>query len=209
MDLNKIILNILTTTGLMTNPIVLWIVSIASIVTALTVITHFLRKSNDTVNERIRREAKEVAIEEANKERFMRESELKNMETVITQALQSMDNKLDNIVKAQKEQAKKQDKQNKLLQSGHIETWKNDIRTIYYNLRDTGTISDVEKSYVDKIYHLYKEMGGNSDIDAKYSEMVSVYTRRLREAMDEAHANTKNKRGRPKMIVEVPVDTSE
>lgn len=209
MDLNKIILNILTTTGLMTNPIVLWIVSIASIVTALTVITHFIKKSNDTVNERIRREAKEVAIEEANKERSMRESELKNMETVITQALQSMDNKLDNIVKTQKEQIKKQDRQNKLLQSGHIETWKNDIRTIYYNLRDTGTISDVEKSYVDKIYHLYKEMGGNSDIDAKYSEMVSVYTRRIREAVDEAHANNKVKRGRPKKVVEAPVDTSE
>lgn len=209
MDLNKIILNILATTGLMTNPIVLWIVSIASIVTALTVIAHFVKKSNDTVNERIRREAKEVAIEEANKERVMRESELKNMETAITKALQSMDSKLDSIAETQKEQAKKQDKQNKLLQSGHIETWKNDIRTIYYNLRDTGTISDVEKSYVDKIYHLYKEMGGNSDIDAKYSEMVSVYTRRLREAMDEAHENTKRRPGRPKKVVEAPVDTSE
>lgn len=184
------------------NTIYIILITIASSITALTTIFAFLKKSNDKVNERIRLQAKEVAIEEANKERLMRETELNNLKESNKLNFKEIDKKLNKILEIQEKRGKDEDKINKLLKAGHIETWKNDIRTIYYNLRDTGSISDAEKSYVDKIYHLYKEMGGNSDIEAKYNEMVSVYKKRIYEKYDEAHENTKRRPGRPRKVTQ-------
>lgn len=176
-------------------PLYIILITTASAVTALTVIFTFGQKLWSSTRNRIRIEAREVAAEEANKERIMREADMELNRQRTEAHFDEINNKLDKITKAIEAQGKEQYKMNKLLKDGHIETWKNDIRTIYYNLRDTGNISDIEKSYVDKIYHLYKEMGGNSDIDAKYKEMVEVYTKRTREKYDEVF---EKRRGRPR-----------
>lgn len=187
------ILQILAAANTWDNLITL-ILTVASVITALTVIAVFIRKSNNTVNDRIRTVAKEVAAEETEIERELRKQDTKRLEENIQTRLDGLEKKLDTLIDHNLKQSKKQDKVNLLLQQGHIETWKNDIRTIYYNLRDTGNISDVEKSYVDKIYHLYEEMGGNSDIKAKYEEMTSVYKKRLEEQYDAAFEKEKSKK---------------
>lgn len=197
----NLILNTISRTS--TDQLINLILVIASVITALTVIVHFIKKSNDTVSVRIRTEAKEVATQEVLMERALREQNLSKLEERLSNRFNSLEDKLDKLIEHNVQQTEQQDRTNYLLQQGHIETWKNDIRTVYYNLRDSGSISDAEKSYVDKIYHLYKEMGGNSDIDAKYNEMVSVYKKRLSEVYDEAYKNkkvTKSTRARQKVV---------
>ena len=49
-----------------------------------------------------------------------------------------------------KEQQALIEKQSKAI----LEGYKHDIRKVYYRLRSSGAISDVDKAYVDKIYHL-------------------------------------------------------
>lgn len=169
------------------------ILATASLITASTVIYHFVRNGLDKINKRIREEARVIAVEAARTEQLAREQSEKRLEDLMNKKFNQIEQKLDTMIKQDKEQIKKQDKMNDVLQKGHIETWKNDFRSIYYNLRDTGNITDAEKSYADKIYHLYKEMGGNSDIDAKYAEMVTVFTKRLQEKHDERYNQNKDK----------------
>jgi MFS superfamily sulfate permease-like transporter len=62
-----------------------------------------------------------------------------------------------------------------LLKQSLIETYKQDIRDIYYKLRETGIITDTDKSYIDKLMPKYTNLGGNSDVHAKYDEICRVY----------------------------------
>lgn len=65
-----------------------------------------------------------------------------------------------------------------------IEAFKQDIRAVYFKLRATGELDDIDKSYVDKIYHYYSILGGNSDIHAKMEEMNKVYSKKTFEAVE-------------------------
>lgn len=132
-----------------TDQIINLILVVASVITALTVIVHFIKKSNDTVSVRIRTEAKEVATQEVLMERALREQNLSKLEERLSDRFNSLEDKLDKLIEHNIQQTEQQDRTNYLLQQGHIETWKNDIRTVYYNLRDSGSISDAEKYYVE------------------------------------------------------------
>lgn len=79
-----------------------------------------------------------------------------------------------------------------------LETFKQDIRDIYFKLRETGVIEDKDKSYVDKIYTYYVALGGNSDIHAKVKEIHEVYSRRTTEMFDEKAKQTKAKKAKQK-----------
>lgn len=105
-------------------------------------------------------------------------------------------------IKKDMEENREQDKRNTdklnatigLTQHALIEAYKQDFRDVYYKLRETGEISDHDKAYIDKIFPYYKDMGGNSDIAAKYAEICRVVERRTQEAFDEARKQKKRKR---------------
>lgn len=106
---------------------------------------------------------------------------------------QSIDNKIDSLKESIDLYIKEQRDTNisdvnsiKLLKASLIEAYKHDIRKVYYKLRETGEIDDHEKAYIDKIYPMYKALGGNSDIEAKYKAMCEVYEKCTQEAFDEA-----------------------
>lgn len=112
----------------------------------------------------------------------------------ITKDLQSLSIKLDNFIKWVEETAEKDKESHDLYRESIIETYKRDIRNIYYNLRETGTVSDHDKAYVDKIYPRYKALGGNSDIAAKYAEMCAVHEKITQDAYDKAREEYFRKR---------------
>lgn len=78
------------------------------------------------------------------------------------------------------------------LRDAILESYKHDIRAIYYHLRDTGKLSDTDKSYIDKISPIYFALGGNSDIHAKVSAINAVYERRTQAAFDRAENEYNN-----------------
>lgn len=106
----------------------------------------------------------------------------------------NIEKKLNQINKEHQENQKEEWASIQLLKEGLIEAYKNDIRTVYYRLRDTGEISDADKAYVDKIFPKYVAIGGNSDIQAKYEELSRVYERRTQEKFDERFEKTKRKK---------------
>lgn len=102
--------------------------------------------------------------------------------------------KIDKIVTKEEAFQQEQLSTNGLLKDALIEAYKHDIRDIYYRLRNTGDITDAEKSYIDKIFPKYKAIGGNSDIEAKYGEICRVYERRTQEQFDLARDKKKTQK---------------
>lgn len=134
---------------------------------ARTEIKDALDKNNDIIEER-------------------RKADLKLLE-------QHLCNMIDNHVSKDLEHVDKQHEINEkdsqaisLLRESLLESYKREIRGIYYKLRETGDISDVDKSYLDKIYPKYIALGGNSDITAKYEAICEVYDKHLRENFEKA-----------------------
>jgi hypothetical protein len=104
----------------------------------------------------------------------------------ITKDIQALSCKLDKFIDKVEKNSKMDHEYHELYSESLIELYKKQIRDIYYNLRETGVIADKDKAYVDKIYPRYKALGGNSDIEAKYSEMCSVHEKTTQEAYDKA-----------------------
>lgn len=95
----------------------------------------------------------------------------------------------------------------KLLKESLIEAYKQDIRAIYYKLRESGEIEDHDKAYVDKVFPKYIALGGNSDIEAKYAEMCRVYEKITQENFDKARAKRKAQIKKEKTIE--PINSAE
>jgi len=115
----------------------------------------------------------------------------------LTQSIEMIEHKIDTKIDSLKESIasyiKEQKKLNnnsieniQLLKASLIEAYKYDIRKVYYKLRETGEITDANKAYIDKIFPMYRSLGGNSDIEAKYKAMCEVYEKQTQEAFDEA-----------------------
>lgn len=100
--------------------------------------------------------------------------------------LETVKDEIEQLKVEQKAHNKKVDKVTTAQTNALLEAFKNDIRNIYFTLRETGRLDDVDKSYVDKIYHYYKELGGNSDIHAKVGEMNRIYESQTLEAIEKA-----------------------
>lgn len=157
------------------------IIMVASLITAITVIIKAVKTISKATDDRTRNIAKEE-IEKSNTRLLetnaffnnqLKDTLLKTIDDsfkVVSYEIGKIGDDLNSFIK-------EQTNKNNTLTLGHIETWKKDIRDIYFHLRRTGEISDDSKSYADKIYHVYKELGGNSDIDAKYKEICEVYSR--------------------------------
>lgn len=178
---------------------IMWIVvaltTVANLITSITVILKASRKVTDTFEAKIKDIARKVTVEELTVTLDFYQQSLNNLRDSVYKALddtRAVFLRGNKELKAYIEKSNREQKKlNKALQQGHLETWKNDIRNVYFTLRDTGTLNDHEKSYVDKIYHIYKELDGNSDIDAKYKEICDVYSIRTHEKYEEAYEKTK------------------
>ena len=179
----------------------MWVVSVvssvAALITALTVIIKASKQMTANLELRVRDIAKQVIDEEQHRQNEIYQQVFEHFKdsifTSLDQNFSAIRTETQELRKALEANTRKQEELNKTMQQGHIETWKNDIRNIYFNLRDTGTIEDHVKSYADKIYHVYKQLGGNSDIDAKYKEICEVYARRTHEKYEEAYGKNKDK----------------
>lgn len=173
---------------------IVWFVSIlAAFLTSLAVIFKYINKAKKTVEERAY-----VAIDKVVADRDkMQDEKTRVLLTSLKESI-SLDIKcLENSLKAYTDQYTNDKREEwaviQLLKESLIEAYKNDIRTIYYKLRDTGEITDYDKAYIDKIFPKYIAIGGNSDIRAKYEEICRVYERRTHEAYDEVYENNKGK----------------
>lgn len=173
---------------------IVWFVSIlAAFLTSLAVIFKYINKAKKTVEERAY-----VAIDKVVADRDkMQDEKTRVLLTSLKESI-SLDIKcLENSLKAYTDQYTNDKREEwaviQLLKESLIEAYKNDIRKIYYKLRDTGEITDYDKAYIDKIFPKYTAIGGNSDIRAKYEEICRVYERRTHEAYDEAYEKNKGK----------------
>lgn len=110
--------------------------------------------------------------------------------------INSLNEKIDNFIVTQQDYNKSQDAVLERQSRAIIESYKQNIRNIYYHLRDTGEIANEDKAYLDKIYPYYIALGGNSDIRAKYEEICRVYERRTQEAYDRAREKQQQKKKR-------------
>lgn len=178
-----------------------WIVGVvlgtATLIGAIFMIIKAARAIRDALTLQIQNIARDITQQElttaleiqTHSMSSMKDSFFKSLETNFSGFRQD----IRDLKKDIKEQTKAQNKLNETMQQGHLETWKRDIRDAYYTLRETGTIDDYRKSYIDKIYHIYKELGGNSDIDAKYKEISEVYATRTREQVESAFKSSRDR----------------
>ena len=157
------------------------IIGFASLVSAITVIYRAsqgtVKKLDDRTKILIRDEVKPIMDE--------REEQRAELQRIKDEAIL---NELKSLRADLQEERTIQKGLNTMISKALVETWKEDFRQIYYELRETGIISCSDKAYLDKIYHYYKDLGGNSDIDAKYKEICLVHSKRTQEQHDKAWA---------------------
>ena len=79
----------------------------------------------------------------------------------------------------------------KELVSVQLEQTKKIVRDMHSKMRRTGTISDDDMSYAEKLYPHYLALGGNSDVVAKMNEMRKIYEARVNEKINENHKKKK------------------
>ena len=178
--------------------VVLFVIMIATLLGAVAIIINFFESSKERLRKTIR-EVMDERMTSYNQAIDCRiDTSLLSLQNQTNSKVEGLERKFDEYVRSDREYKLSKDKEFAdivvLLKNSHIEAYKNDIRSIYYNLRETGYISDYDKSYVDTIYPLYTKMGGNSDIQAKYAEICEVYGRITQERFDKARAI---KEGRP------------
>lgn len=168
------------------------IISIAALVGAIMTIWAFYEKLKHKVSDKLIETVNEV-LEKNNK------VQERQFQLLIDMVERNLEN---NLTKIKEElNAFKQHQQNlnleqttiiDYLKNSILEQFKQDVRDVYYNLRDTGIITDRDKSYIDKMYSYYTLLGGNSDVHAKVKEISEVYSRRTHEAYDEKAKKTKH-----------------
>ena len=80
----------------------------------------------------------------------------------------------------------------------HMEQIKKHIREAHAKMRKEGLISDYDMAYIDKIYPHYRELGGNSDISGRVSEMHRIHDLTIVEQMDTKRKRKYNKQNKDK-----------
>lgn len=162
------------------------ILAIGALASAILTIWKLIEKANNKLLCRIDAQIEESLL----KNNAIQEKEVKLLLDVVSmEFLLKLETVKDQIEQLRVEQKAHNEKVNKVTTAqtnALLEAFKNDIRNIYFTLRETGRLDDVDKSYVDKIYHYYKELGGNSDIHAKVGELNRIYESQTLEAIEKA-----------------------
>ena len=162
------------------------ILSIGSLASAILAIWKLTEKANNKLLNKINTQIEESLL----RNNAIQEKEFKLLLDVVSMEfllkLETVKDEIEQLKIEQKAHNKKVDKVTTAQTNALLETFKHDIRNIYFTLRETGRLDDVDKSYVDKIYHHYKELGGNSDIHAKVGELNRIYESQTLEAIEKA-----------------------
>jgi len=176
------------------NQIVTGLVMIATFLTSVAVIWKHLDKIKKTLDLKMEKTIKEI-VQDSNIRQDERTSlMLENLKLIFTSEVRGIESRITDYAEKYNKDKEEERAMLQLLKDSLIEAYKNDIRIIYYKLRDTGEISDTDKSYADKIFPKYIAIGGNSDIQAKYEELCRVYERRTQEKYDETFEKTKTRK---------------
>lgn len=185
------------------NQIVAGFVAVATLLTSITIIWRHINKLKRSFDDKLEKAIKEVVTGSNNRQDERTALMLENLKTLFTSEIRQIENKIMQYAESYNKDKQEEQAMINLLKESLIEAYKNDIRTVYYKLRDTGEILDADKSYVDKIFPKYIAIGGNSDISAKYEEICRVYERRTQEKYDEAFEKKKTrKRATSKKVLE-------
>jgi hypothetical protein len=167
------------------------VIGVASLLTSISVIWKHINKVKKTLDDRLESVIKEVVSENNTRQDERTKLMLENLKDMFTSETKSIEKRMMSYTEEYNKNRIEELHIIGLLKEGLLEAYKNDIRSVYYRLRDTGEISDADKSYIDKIFPKYAALGGNSDIHAKYEEICRVYERRTQEKYDEAFKNIK------------------
>lgn len=178
------------------NHIIAGFVGVATLLTSVTVIWRHINKIKGSFEDKLERAIKEVVAGSNDRQDERTALMLENLKILFTTEIRQIEKKLTDYADKYNRDKQEEWAVINLLKESLIEAYKNDIRTVYYKLRDTGEISDADKSYIDKIFPKYVAIGGNSDVKAKYEEIVRVYERRTHEQYDEKFKETKTRKKR-------------
>jgi hypothetical protein len=181
--------------------VIMIVTSIATLLASLAIIFKYINKVKKTFEERLEKAIEKVVLDSNKRQDERTYLLLQGLKESISLEIKNVQEKIIEYSKQYTQDKNENWSIIQLLKEGLIEAYKNDIRTIYYKLRDTGEITDADKSYIDKIFPKYSAIGGNSDIQAKYEEISRVYERRTQEKYDEAFKKTK------KTKKEIKIDT--
>jgi len=161
------------------------IVGITALLTSITTLWKRIERVKKSFDDKLEKVIKQVVLESNQRQDERTAIMLDNLKTMFKLETKNIERQLADLKKEFDKSTKEEWATLQLLKEGLIEAYKNDIRTVYYQLRDTGEISDADKAYIDKIFPKYIAIGGNSDIQAKYEEISRVYERRTQEKYDE------------------------
>lgn len=85
--------------------------------------------------------------------------------------------KLDDIIsdlKTVKKNQERDSKEQELIRDALLATIRNDLTALYYRAVDDNGISDYNRENFEKLYAVYKELGGNSYIHEIYTLVVKM-----------------------------------
>lgn len=188
--------------------IVLIVVGLASFLTAVGVIWNHFRKVKITLEKKLEKAIETIVVDSDKRQDERTELLLKNLRDNLSLEIHGLLSSFTAYTEQYAADKKEEWAIIQLLREGLIESYKKDIRGVYYQLRATGEILDYDKAYIDKIFPKYVAIGGNSDIAAKYEEICRVFERRTQEAYDEAFTNNKANKTKKdkKIVIEKPVE---
>jgi hypothetical protein len=131
-------------------------------------------------------------------------------QNLTNQKIDILSGKVEQFIRADETYKKEKDQELlsiiTLLKNANIEVYKNDIRKVFYKLRESGDITDYDKEYVDSVFPIYKALGGNSDIAAKYKEICDFHQELTRENFEKARNNKKKTKKQVEEKVEEKVE---
>lgn len=170
----------------MTQDIVFLIVEVGALLAAITIIWNFSNRIEKSLDKKI--DEKVVTKIKENDEKVAKDIEhaIDKSNISLIGEIKLLNQRFESHYEQQDKLHESERKRVSLLTHSVLEAYKRSIRDVYYRLRQTGEISDVDMSYVDKIYPKYVDMGGNSDIRAKYEEMKGVYSQLTQERYEKA-----------------------
>jgi hypothetical protein len=178
----------------MTEQLIYVIIELGVLALSITAIWVLLSRFNKSLDSKIGQTV-EPLIDKSEKrmEKLMEEKDESSNKDVLF-ALKELNKSFEAYTKRQDIYNANDVKRFNMVERSLVESYKKQIRNIYYNLANTGVIKDEEWSYIQKIFPYYKAMGGNSDIEAKYEEMNKVISDITQEKFKVARENAEQER---------------
>lgn len=140
------------------------IILISAVIVAIKTIYHFFKKPVDDITDRARK-SQDQHIEQVLDEKMPKLLE-KNCETLMASL-----NEIKDMTLSQEKRLIDIQKSIDLLNVSQLDMLRYNMNRIYYKYRPYKKILDADKKAFIKLYNDYKEMKGNTWIDALYAEL--------------------------------------